>query len=202
MNFIIVNEVTFDEEGKEGPVVETLININHIVSISPHTPSLDFVDAETKSIVRDSVKVVLQVGIDHISVACFEQSFDPSEGVFASSPGAKAIGMVGKVDLKDRLQDVDQRRLHNPISHRGNAQWALFRAAWFGDENPSNGLGTIRALSQGLSQSAQVLLQPGLKHRNRLMVYSGSPFVGLHLLEGCLQILRSCFKNVRSAEKS
>src|SRR5213595_2802042 len=70
-------------------------------------------DQGKKAVFRDRVEVALQVGIDDVAVAGFEQLIDPPQRVLAAPSGAKAVAVASEVPLEDRLQHQSQCRLHD-----------------------------------------------------------------------------------------
>ncbi len=134
------------------------------------------------------VEVAFQIGVHHVPIAFLEQSIDPPEGVFASPVWPKAVAVLGKITLKDRLQHVAQGRLNDPVTNRRDSQGPPLAAARLGNMHPPDFLGTVGAPTQLLRQVPQIRSQTLRIPRDRLMVTSRRPTVGLHLREGGPQV--------------
>src|SRR5205823_5217061 len=93
-------------------------------------------DQGEKTVFWYRVEIALQVGVDDVDVAGFEQFIDPPQRVLATPSGAKAVAVRGEVVLEDRLQHRAQRRLDHPVSHRWYPQRTLLLAPRLGDVVP------------------------------------------------------------------
>ena len=75
-----------------------------------------------------------------------------------------------KIRLEDRLQHDEHRRLHHPVTDRGDAQRALAAVA-LGNPHPQQGLGPVELGPQLLLQPFQPRFHaPGLDRREALPI--------------------------------
>src|ERR1035438_1874539 len=75
--------------------------------------------------------------------------------MMTASTVPKAIAVLSKRDIEDRFQHVQQRCLHHPIPHAGNAQRPLFRAAWLGNPHAFDRAGLVLSSPQFLFQACE-----------------------------------------------
>ena len=59
-----------------------------------------------KTVFGNRVEIALQVGVDDVDVAGFEQSRDPPQRVLATPSGAKAVAVGGEVPFEDGSNTV------------------------------------------------------------------------------------------------
>lgn len=83
----------------------------------------------------DAVKVARKIGVIYFRPSELEVGTDLVEGTVGAPLGAKSMGAVEKVCLKDRLKDKKCRSLYNSVPHTGYAQRAQV-AIGFGDVDP------------------------------------------------------------------
>lgn len=86
-------------------------------------------------LVGDAVKVSRKIGVIYFYSSELEVVSDLIEGIMGASLGAKSMGAVEKVSLKDRFEDEKCRCLYNSVPHTGYAQRAQV-AIGFGDVDP------------------------------------------------------------------
>src|SRR5215510_793493 len=89
-------------------------------------------DLPQKRLIRDAVKVAVQVGIHYKVIAFLDEFIDLAQRVFAAATRAKTVTGVLKLALKNRFGDQLQCRLHNTVFDHGNPQRAHL-AAPFGN---------------------------------------------------------------------
>ena len=70
---------------------------------------------------------------------------------------AEAEASFMKRGVQNRLDHVDQCRLHDSVSHGGNSQRPLLRTARFGNPGPTHQGGTVTVLAKLLVQSVEFL---------------------------------------------
>jgi len=73
-------------------------------------------------IFRDRIKVTFQIRVHHVHIPGGEQLFDASQGIVASTAMAEAEAPFMKRGVQNRLDHVDQGRLHDPVSYRRHGQ--------------------------------------------------------------------------------
>ena len=95
-----------------------------------------FPQSAHQPIVRNRVKVALEVHIHHIHITLLHEAIHSPQGVFATPSGAKAVTVRGEFLLEDRLDDVANCPLDDSITHRRNSQRPLLVAAWLQYERP------------------------------------------------------------------
>ena len=132
---------------------------------------------------RDCVEVALQVGVDDVGVARFEQFIDSSQCVFASPVGAKAVTVFGEFVLEDWFYHHSHCRLNHPVSDRRDAQRPLLLRPRFGDVVSADCLRAVSPVPQVFAESPQFLVQSSLKHRDRDVVDPGGSLVRSDLRE-------------------
>ena len=140
--------------------------------------------------VRNVVEVALQIGIHHMGVAFAQQRIDFPQRVLAASTGPKSIARRHKLLLEDRLDHPFDRRLDDSVLHGRDAQRACL-AARLGNFHTSYRGCSIPPFFQIFRQFAQIPLSVSRKSLTALSIYSRRAFVGLDLLPGRRQRLRS-----------
>jgi|GEM_PF-95839 len=100
-----------------------------------------------KRLIRDTVKVVVKVGIRHMGVAFLDEFIDFPQRVFAAAIRAKAVTRLLKLSLKDRFDDQLQCRLHNAVFDHRNPQ-PTHLAAPFGNLYASDRLWPVLSRSK------------------------------------------------------
>jgi len=121
----------------------------------------------------DAVRLEDQIGVDDFGAPGLcdvpVRSADRHLGVEVR---AESELVARKVRLEDRLQHDDHRRLHHPVTDRGDAQRALAAIA-LGDPHPQQGLGPVALGPQLPPQRFQPRLHTsGLDRRERLAVHA------------------------------
>src|SRR5262245_63034419 len=71
------------------------------------------------------IKVALKIRVIHRLIPSLQMTAYLLKRLVRISLGAKPVGTVLKVRLKDRLQDQQTRRLHYPVGYRRDPQWPL-----------------------------------------------------------------------------
>lgn len=85
-----------------------------------------------QGLVGDAVKVARKIGVIYFYSSELEVVSDLVEGTMGTPLGAKSMGAVEKVSLKDRFEDQKCRCLYNSVPHTGYAQRTQV-AIGFGD---------------------------------------------------------------------
>ncbi len=142
-----------------------------------------FLQARQQTIVRNRVEIAFQIGVHDMHVAGLQQLIDSPQRVFATSSRAKSVAVFCEVTLEDRFDDVHNRRLHDPISHRRNAQRSRLRGARLGNVNASNRLRAVRVRLQRVRQLPEYFrnLSPEFVHCH--MIHARSPPLRRDLLK-------------------
>jgi hypothetical protein len=81
-------------------------------------------------------------------------------GLPGAAPRAKAVTALREVPLEDRLKDMQQRTLHDPVAHGRDAQRPLFATAELVDPRAPHRLWFITALLQQPGEQGDFLLGP------------------------------------------
>ena len=121
--------------------------------------------------VRNAAEVVAQIGVDDFAApGLCDVPVCPADCHLGVEVRAESELVARKIRLEDRLQHNNHRRLHHPVTDRGDAQRAL-AAVTLGDPHPQQGLGPVALGSQLLPQRFQPRLHaPGLDRREGLAV--------------------------------
>ncbi len=93
----------------------------------------------------DGVEVALQVGIYDVSVAFPQKLFDLSQRVLTASSRSKAVAVLGKFPIEDRLQDVAHGGLYDSVLHRRDPQRSLLGSSCFRNPGPAYRLRAVGA---------------------------------------------------------
>ena len=140
--------------------------------------------------VRNAVKVAFEVGVHDMRVAFLQPLIDFPQRVLAASAGSESIAHRQKFLLEDRFYHPLDRRLDNPVLDGGDAQRARL-AARFGYFHSSHGGRLVPPFFQVVRQFAQIPFSSRRKAFDALSVDARRALVGLDLLPGRLQRLRS-----------
>lgn len=137
-----------------------------------------------QGLVRDRVKVALQVHVDPPGRPGLQQLCHPPQRILAPSPRPKPIALFGKTRLPDRLQHQLQRRLHHPILDRRNPQRSPLGSPWLRYPHSSYPPRLVRARPELPRHFGQVLLRSRPEGLHALLIYARSPSVPSHLVPG------------------
>src|SRR5262245_54870332 len=122
------------------------------------------------------------------------------DGIQRAAPRPVGILLRLQVRLEDRLQDEQCRRLHDTILDRWNPQRSLL-AVCFRNVHPTDGLRTIRLLSEFLRHFTQPLLHTvRFDVRERLAVHARRAVVDATTPIGVLQHIRAIHLVVQQVE--
>src|SRR5262249_39005039 len=141
--------------------------------------------------VRDAVEIPAQVRVDHLRMPLDHQPLHLLDGIQRAAPRPVGILLRLQVRLEDRLPDERCRRRHDRILDRGNPQRSLL-AVCFRNVPPTDGLRTIRLLSEFLRHFTQPLLHTvRFDVRERLAVHARRAVVDATTPLGALQHIRA-----------
>src|SRR6185437_13575942 len=149
-----------------------------------------FPDSLQQPFVGNRVEVALQVGIDHVAVTGLEKFLDSVQRLPRPPLGPEAVAGWSEVALEDRLQDVNDGRLHDAVSNRGYAQRALLRASRLGDVDTANRLRPVGSLPQLFPQFPQILVRVATELFDADMIDPRRPLVGHDFRRGRREVGR------------
>ena len=119
-----------------------------------HGPVADaFLDRLHQPGVRNRLKTVGDIRLHHPAAAPPGLVNEHLQGIVRRPPRAKPKGAVQHVGFEDRLEHDPHRRLHDPVTHRGNRQRPLLTATRLGDEHPPGRQRYRRSLSSAANSS-------------------------------------------------
>src|SRR5262245_9131498 len=132
--------------------------------LKPHTNQLQHrpirhthPQARQKPLMGNRIKVALKIRVVHRLIPSLQVAAYLFKRLVRISVGAKPIGTVLKVRLKDRLQDQQTRRLHYPVGYRRDSQWPLSPVRFINVDAPYR-LGLIALGAKLLMKSANQAL--------------------------------------------
>src|SRR5213596_3348366 len=135
----------------------------------------------------NGVEVVTQVRIDDPRVAARKQAVHAAQRVLASPEWSESVALRGKRPLEDRLQHHPHGRLNDAVSHRRDAQRALFPTPRFIDPGSGNRLRAVRAVTQLRRQLGEIAVQVPFIHRDGHVVDARRARVGVDTVPRRLQ---------------
>ena len=106
----------------------------------------------------DPVEELLQVDIQHNAAALLHVGLRATYRVMRPPPGPEAIACIREGWIKQRLQDLQQGLLDEPIEHRRDAELALAPAGLW-NHHPSHRLRLVAPREQFLAQARPVHTQ-------------------------------------------
>ena len=139
---------------------------------------------------RNLAEVVRQVRVNHLLVACVQQSMRALDGIVCAPTRTIGVLLRCQVRFEDRRQHQHRRRLRHPVPYARNAQGPKLPALLLGNENLSN---RIRPAGPRLQVPRQFPKPPvhtvRLDVRDRLAVHPGRTAVAAHFPPGNRQYI-------------
>jgi hypothetical protein len=150
-------------------------SITHALLDTPHQP-----------IMRDAVKIALQIGIDHERVAGGNQLSHFAQRIMATASRPKAVARRSKRRFKDRFECELHRRLDDAVLDRGDTQRSRPTIA-LRDLDPPDRLRLVAPSSQCRRKLGQIQLRTRFKPLDALAIHTRRTFIGPDFLPGCFQ---------------
>ena len=108
-------------------------------------------------VMRNRIKIRLEICIQYVHEARFQQVIHATQSVFAAATRAKSIAVLRKVTFEYWLYHVDYRRLDDAISHCRNSERASLIRAGFWDMDATYCLRSVPVRLQCIRQLPEIL---------------------------------------------
>lgn len=131
---------------------------------------------------RDVVKETLNIGIQHHPKSLITQLNQLRQRRMATATFPKAMGVIVKVGLEDRIDQLTDHLLRHSTTHGRDSQWAHF-ATPLGNIDPPQRQRLVGTGLERTHQRIKVLLQIGFEHRDGLLVDTGCATIATNRLE-------------------
>ncbi|MDT4861351.1 hypothetical protein FQZ97_959530 [compost metagenome] len=133
-----------------------------------------------QDVVVDPVEELLQVDVHHPAPAGLHVPLCLQDRLLSAAPRPEAVARLGEPRFVDRLENLQQRLLDQPVHHRRNAQ-CPDPARRLGNVHRAHRLRNVLAGQQRRLDARPVHLQPVAQRRHRQGIHPGRAAVADHL---------------------
>jgi hypothetical protein len=175
-----------ERTGREGPTLRrAFVPLDHhpvceharleVAADQPQHPTIRYPSGQPshQDVVVDPVEELLQIDVHHKAAAFLHRGLRAKHGVVRTPSGPEAVACIREGRIEQRLQDLQQGLLDEPVEHRRNAELAL-ASAGLGDRHPSHRLRPVASREQFLAQTRPVHAQIAGQHFDRHPVDAGT----------------------------
>ena len=129
---------------------------------------------------RNGVEASLQIRVHHPDIPGVQMAQHHTQSILGLVPRSEAVAAGVEVHLEDGFQHQPQRRLHDAITDRRDAQRSFLVAARFRNPHPADRLGLVSLQSPALHNPGNFLVQPFTKRLHRHSIDSGGASIARH----------------------